>query len=209
MIQGKRNPFVAREGIPFLLLAALACVLSLRFFDIFLAVTFAFLFFVLYLLFRDPPRAIPPVPLGVVSPVDGYVLGVEQIGDGAVQGQAHCIRIAIDSLGAYTARAPIEGKIMDLRSAAARTTVDYQKHALWIQTDEGDDVVLQFKGYRFGLAPRGWIRFGERVGQGQRCAYLRLARIAELHLPIASTVLVQPGQAVVAGSDLIGKVPHP
>ena len=48
-----------------------------------------------------------------------------------------------------------------------------------------------------------------RVGQGQRCAYLRLVRYAELHLPIESKVLVEPGQVLVAGSDLIGKVPHP
>ena len=68
---------------------------------------------------------------------------------------------------------------------------------------------MQFRGYRFGLAPRSFVRFGERVGQGQRCAYLRLTRIAEVHLPIESTVLVKPGQVVVAGTDLIGKVPHP
>jgi hypothetical protein len=28
-------------------------------------------------------------------------------------------------------------------------------------------------------------------------------------LPIESKILVKPGQAVVAGTDLIGKVPHP
>jgi phosphatidylserine decarboxylase len=70
-------------------------------------------------------------------------------------------------------------------------------------------VVLQFDGYRLGLAPRSFVRFGERVGQGQRCAYLRLVRYAEVHLPIRSKVLVEPGQLLLAGSDLIGKVPHP
>ena len=66
-----------------------------------------------------------------------------------------------------------------------------------------------FSGYRFGLAPRSFIRYGERVGQGQRCAYLRLTRLAEVHLPIDGKVLVEPGQVVRGGSDLIGKVPHP
>jgi hypothetical protein len=36
-----------------------------------------------------------------------------------------------------------------------------------------------------------------------------VTRIAEVHLPIAGQVLVQPGQIVVAGADLIGQVPHP
>lgn len=98
---------------------------------------------------------------------------------------------------------------MDLRSVAGDRVVDYQTNALWIQSDEGDDVVLQFQGYRFGLAPQSFMRFGERLGQGQRCAYLRLTRYAELHLPIASKILVKLGQRVVAGTDLIGKVPAP
>ena len=60
-----------------------------------------------------------------------------------------------------------------------------------------------------GLAPKSFARLGERVGQGDRCAYLRLARIAELSVPIAGRVHVKPGQKVKAGIDLIGAVPHP
>ena len=126
-----------------------------------------------------------------------------------LQGEAHRIRIRIDALGTYTARAPVEGKILDLRSVNDERVAEYQTNALWLQTDEGDDVVLQFDGYRLGLAPRSFVRFGERVGQGQRCAYLRLARYAEVHLPIESKVLVEPGRVLIAGADLIGKVPHP
>lgn len=208
-VEGRRNPFVAREGIPFVSLAVLACLLSLRFLDVFFTVSAALLVLVLYLLFRDPRREVSAAPLGVVSPVDGRVVDVDLVDRGVLQGEAHRVRIQINSFGTYTARAPVEGKIMDLRSVAADTVVDYQTNALWVQTDEGDDVVLQFYGYRFGLAPRSFVRFGERVGQGQRCAYLRLTRIAEIHLPIKSKVLVKAGQIVVAGTDLIGKVPHP
>nr|MDJ0700650.1 hypothetical protein [Woeseiaceae bacterium] len=86
--------------------------------------------------------------------------------------------------------------------------VDYRTNALWVQTDEGVDMVLQFSGYRFGLAPRSFVRFGERLGQGQRCAYLRLTRFAEVHLPADNKVKVQPGQRVVGGSDLLAKVTH-
>ena len=208
-MEGRRNPFVAGEGIPFLIVTAVGFVLALRYADIAFAVALALLFFVLILVFRDPRRMVPAAPLGVVSPVDGQVIEVDLADKGVLQGEAHRIRIRIDALGTYTARAPIEGKILDLRSVNDERVAEYQTNALWLQTDEGDDVVLQFGGYRLGLAPRSFVRFGERVGQGQRCAYLRLARYAELHLPIESKVLVQPGQVLVAGSDLIGKVPHP
>jgi len=208
-LQGRRNPFVAGEGIPFLLIAAVAFGFAAHYLDIAFAVAAALLFFVFVLIFRDPRRDIPAAPLGVVSPVDGQVIEVDLADKGVLHGEAHRIHIRIDSFGTYTARAPIEGKIMDLRSINGDKVVDYQTNALWIQTDEGDDVVLQFRGYRLGVAPKSLVRFGERVGQGQRCAYLRLIRIAELHLPIDSKILVKPGQVVVAGTDLIGKVPHP
>jgi phosphatidylserine decarboxylase len=207
-VEGRRNPFVAREGIPFLIMAAVAIYLSLRFLDVFSTVLAALLFLVLFLLFRDPRREVPATPLGVISPVDGRVIEVDLVDKGVLQGEAHRIRIQIDTFGTYTARAPVEGKIMDLRTVASNKVVDYQTNALWIQTDEGDDVVLQFSGFRYGLAPRSFIRIGERVGQGHRCAYLRLTRVAEVHLPIESKVLVKPDQVVVAGTDLIGKVPH-
>ena len=208
-MEGRRNPFVAREGIPFLLLAAVGCVVALRNLEFVLAASAALLFVALYLLFRDPRRSVPPAPLGVVSPVDGSVLSVDTVHQGVLQGDAHRIRFEIDSFGTYTARAPVEGKIMDLHANAAHGAVDYETNALWLQTDEADDVVLQFTGYRLGLAPRAIVQYGGRVGQGQRCAYLRLTRRAEVHLPISATVLVEPGDTVVAGCDLIGKLLHP
>ncbi len=208
-LQGRRNPFVAQEGLPFLILTAVAFFAALRYMDIALAVAIALLFFVLVLVFRDPPREVPSVPLGVVSPVDGQVVEIDRVDRGVLEGEAHRVVIRVDALGTYTARAPVEGKIFSLRSLASGKPTGYPTNALWIQTDEGDDVVLQFRGYPLGLAPRSFIRYGERVGQGQRCAYLRLARFAEVHLPIESKVLVEVGQVVRGGSDLIGKVPHP
>ena len=205
----RRNSFVAQEGIPFLLAAVIAIAVAVRFFNPWFTVAAGCLLLLLYLLFRDPDRAIPGVALGVVSPVDGRILSVDQVEHGLPQGKAHRIRIRIDSFGAYTARAPVEGRVRDLSSMTVDGTTAFKSNALWVQTDEGDDVILQFNGHRFGLVPRSQRVYGERVGQGERCAYLRLTRIAEVHLPIAGQVLVQPGQIVVAGTDLIGKVPHP
>jgi phosphatidylserine decarboxylase len=160
-----------------------------------------------WMIFRDPRRQIPASPLGVVSPVDGRVTAVDLVDRGVVQGEAHRIFISIDMFGTYTARCPIEGVIKDLNTLAAEKVVDYRTNALWVQTDEGDDVILQFHGYRFGFAPAAFVRYGERIGQGQRCAYLRLTGVAEVHLPIAARVLVEPGQRITAGLDVIGRLP--
>jgi phosphatidylserine decarboxylase len=98
---------------------------------------------------------------------------------------------------------------MDLSSKLEGAGGECPVNALWVETDEGNSVVLQFHEYRLGIAPRSFLQIGERVGQGQRCAYIRLARFAEVYLPIAGRVHVEPGQRVHAGNDLIGAVPHP
>jgi len=208
-LKGRRNLFVSPEGMPFILLSVMAFFAAVKYLDVIFAAASALLLFVLYLVFRDPRRAVPAAPLGVVSPVDGRIVGVELSDKGVFHGEAHVLRIRIDALGTYTARAPVEGKVMDLRPVARENAGDYRTNALWIQTDEGDDVVLQFTGYRLGLPPKSSVGIGERLGQGQRCAQLRWTRFAEVHLPAASKILVQQGQLVMAGSDLLGKLPHP
>ena len=207
-MQGRRNPFVAGEGIPYMLVTIVAIVACWHFVGFAYAFIPVPLLVYFFLIFRDPSRAVPAVPLGVVSPVDGYVVSVDRASDATQAGDVQRVVLRVSSLGTYTARCPVEGKIMDLGSAEAegRTAVD--ANGLWVRTDEGDDVVLQFNGHRFGLAPRAFLQYGERVGQGQRCAYLRLTRLAALELPLAARIMVTEGQRVAAGSDVLAKLPH-
>ena len=205
----RRFPVVAQEGVPPLLALMAVAVILVHFVGGWYVVLPLAAFVVLVLLFRDPHREIPPVALGVVSPVDGEVDSIDFTRDAVSQGEAHRIRIRINSLGTYTARSPVEGLIKNLAALAGAKDVDYRTNALWLQTDEGDDVVLQFDGYRLGLAPKALQRYGERVGQGQRCAYLRLTRFAELHLPADSQIEVEVGASVTAGTTLLGYLPHP
>jgi len=187
---------------------AVCFVLALAHLGIAPAVAVALLFVVFFLLFRDPRRDIPASPLGVVSPVDGRVVTTDLVDRGVFQREARRVVIKIDTFGAYSARSPVEGQIKDLLSVASEHSGDHRTNALWVHTDEGDDVVVQFRGYPFRLAPKSFLGFGQRVGQGQRCAYLRLTRFAEVQMPIETKIVVKPGDALVAGMDLIGKLTH-
>jgi len=208
-LRDRGNPFVAREGIPFMVATVVAIFATWQFIGLpYSLVPLAILIW-LFLVFRDPVRAVPAVPLGVLSPVDGTVVEVGLTDNGALNGEAHRILIRVDMLGTYTARSPSEGKIMDFRAAVPESAAVGHSSGLWVRTDEQDDVVLQFRGHRFGLAPLAFLGYGERVGQGQRCAYLRLTRLAEVQLPINSRVNVTAGQKVAAGVDLLAKLPHP
>jgi phosphatidylserine decarboxylase len=208
-LKGRRNALVAREGIPILLACAALAGLCWYVIGWFAAIAPAIVLLILYFLFQDPRRKVPSHPLAAVSPVDGVIVSVNTIDSQVTESAAHQITIRIDSFGTYTARSPIEGALLDYHSLAASQRADTHKPGLWVRTDEGDDVVLQFHGYRFGLVPRAFSRYGERIGQGQRCAYLRLTRFADVFLPINSRINVQPGQRVMAGSDMLGTLPHP
>ena len=207
-MKGRRNPFVAREGFPFLTVALIAIFFAFQFAGINAVIPPAILLVYFLLVFRDPKRNVPAVPLGIVSPVDGTIVDIGLTDKSALHGEAHKIVIRVNSLGTYTARCPVEGKIMDFRGDQPHNQNPGETSGLWVRTDEDDDVVLQFHGHRFGLAPRAFMRYGERVGQGQRCAYLRLTRFAEVQLPLNGRVHVTTGQRVAAGSDVLAKLPH-
>ena len=205
---GRRIPFIAQEGALPMALVAVAGILLYAYLNPWLSIVPLALLVLLFLLFRDPRRPVRAVALGIVSPVDGNVIAVEKTDDCVVQGQAYRIRIRINAHGAYTARSPVEGKVMNLRAHVAESGRECPANAMWLVTDEGDNVILQFSGHRLGLAPRAFVGFGERIGQGHRCAYLRLSRYADVYLSSAGRVHVQPGDYVLAGSDLLGTVPH-
>lgn len=199
----RRKLPVAPEGLPILGALLLATWAIYRYADVVWLAVPLVLFAVAYLVFRDPKRAVPSRALGIVSPVDGRVVDVRSA-PGTPDGQSHQrVLIRVDPLGTYAARAPVEGSVRDPAAAEA----GFPTNALWIRTDEGDDVAMHFKGYRFGLAPRALTRYGERLGQGERCAYLRLVRDVELFVPAASKLDVEPGQRVTAGRDVLGTLP--
>jgi len=200
-------PLIAREGWLPLIATGVACLVSLRLAIYWAAVPLAILLVLLVLLFRDPRRAVPAVPLGIVSPVDGTVVSVETTPIGVLEREAVRIVIKVNSLGAYTARSPTGGLIMDLHEQALGARLRGQD-GLWVRTDSGDDVVLVFRGSRLVGRPRALVRYGERIGQGQRVAYLRLPDYAEVYLPVRLRNTVEPGQDVQAGTDILAELVH-
>ena len=206
-MQGRRYPFIAREGMPFIAAAALLAAWFGYSGDYRLSLIAMMTTVLLYFVFRDPQRPVPASALGIVSPVDGVVTELGTVNSGTLQGDAYRLVIRVSVWGTYAARSPVEGTVRSLASAAAESGGDYATNALWVQTDEGDDVVMGFRRYFLGVPPKSFTRYGERLGQGQRCAYLRLARRVVLHLPIGSRMQVRVGQRLKAGSDLLATLP--
>ena len=90
-MKGQRNLFVASEGIPFLCATGALIGVILKFHGMLYAVLPVALFVYLYLIFRDPRRQVPAVPLGVICPVDGIVVDVVLTNKGVLDGEAQKI----------------------------------------------------------------------------------------------------------------------
>jgi len=162
----------------------------------------------LVLLFQDPWRDIPAAPLGVLAPVDGVVTEITGAGPGILDREAVRVTMRINNFGAYTARSPIEGKVLDPRDNLSDHSRWLDVHGMWVRSDEDDDVVVLIHGAKWLGAPKAFLGYGERVGQGQRFAFMRLARTADVYLPADAHVRVKTGQSVRAGTDSLAELRH-
>jgi len=195
-----RHPQVAKEGWLFIAIAAIIAVtLHYAVSSILAGVVWLIVLFLLFV-FRDPARKIPPSPLGIVSPVDGEVITVDEIHDDYLDRDVKRISINMSSFGVRSVRSPTEGKVQNrwFNTGAEKRP----HHALWVQTDENDDVVIEMIPPKFP-PPVCKVQSGERVGQGARCGFLYLTGKINLFLPKDALVQVAVGDQVTGGSDVV------
>jgi phosphatidylserine decarboxylase len=191
---------IALEGWPWLIGAAIVVVIGLRLGWHQLAGVATLFGIALALLFRDPARVVPPLPAAVYAPVDGRVAAVaEAPGDDGGRDWWR-VRIRIRHAGAYTVRAPIEGTILEI---GERAVVGDQRNGLCVRSEEGGHVMLAFPGRGWLRRPRAFVRYGERLGQGERFAFLRLAPLADVYLPRSARLRVAAGDRVLAGDTVL------
>lgn len=198
---------IAREGWIFIVAALLLGIFAVRLGSVGLGVVALAALVLLMLLFRDPQRPIPSAPLAVLSPVDGTIVSIEYTDRGCLDREATCITVRIDNFGAYSARSPVEGKVLNLQDNYSAGSRLLGLSGLWVRTDEDDDVVVLMDGPRL-LRPRSFIGYGERLGQGSRFAFVRLAHTVRVFIPINSRVEVERGDYVRAGVDVLAMLVH-
>ncbi len=172
----------------------------------------------LLFLCRDPRRAVPPSPLGVVAPVDGRVLRVrEGAWDPFLGREALVLVLRLSPWGPFLVRSPIEGQVMRLwrlrRDGAYPRPRGGQRPAaaglaVWLRTDEEDDVVLALEGPALPLRSRCAVPPGARLGQGQRCGAVYLPARVRLYLPANARLKAEAGRRVRAGEDILASLVH-
>ena len=198
---------IAREGIPLLVAAVIGALL--------LQIYFAgnswpawLLVVVLGWLLRDPQRSTPASPLGIVAPVDGKIIAVEITKDPYLSRESLKISIRMPLSGAFTLRSVTEGNIIQHWMGETIPHGSGHAHAIWLQTDEEDDVVLALHPGRFFGRIACYLSTGDRVGQGRRCGYIPLGAQLDVYLPADSPAQVKVGDKVCGGESILAQFIH-
>jgi phosphatidylserine decarboxylase len=188
-----------------LLVAILVAVVVLHFSGLQVSLPFWGLSLLILVMFRDPERDIPSQPMAVVSPADGRITAVTNTRDPYLDRDSIRVTLQMNPWGVFTTRSPVEGKVLQPPSLPEDARMP---HGVWLQTDEGDDVVMVMMRGRLHTAPRCDIRIGERVGQGKRCGFVHLGGQIDVYLPERSRLDVTVGDWVRSGSDVIATLQH-
>ncbi|MDX1608971.1 MAG: phosphatidylserine decarboxylase [Halofilum sp. (in: g-proteobacteria)] len=165
---------------------------------------------VLFVFGRDPDRVIEAHPLGIVSPVDGWVTGIDTEHDPFLDREAVVARIRQGPLAPTALRSPAEGRVVNMWGGPDMPGRDQgYRMAVHLHTDEGDDIV--FAVGRSPLVPGPldwWVQPGERVGQGQRRGLAGWGRPVAVYVPGDSTAALQSGARVEAGKRVVCELVH-
>jgi len=196
---------IAREGMIPLAAALLAGIVVLHFIGLLQSLVFWLLALLVLILFRDPERDIPSQPLAVVSPADGKVTSISAVSDPYLPRQSIRVVIQMTPYGVFTTRSPVEGKVLEPPNSPEDGN---SPHGVWLQTDEGDDVVMVMARGPLNNDPRCYIGIGDRIGQGKRCGFVHLGGRIEVYLPENCRTIVTEGDTVHSGSDIIAKLVH-
>ena len=211
------HPIIAREGWPFLALAAIVSAVIAYFFCWWSAPFWLATLFILQF-FRDPPREIPAGVGLVLCPADGRVIVVGEAPD-PYRGNVKSVKISIfmNVFNVHSQRSPVDAVVKDVRYSKGlfvnasfdKASSDNERNALILAMDDGTEIsCVQVAGL---IARRilCYVKAGDRLARGQRYGFIRFGSRVDVYLPPGSMPKVAIGDIVKASSTVLAELPRP
>jgi phosphatidylserine decarboxylase len=162
-----------------------------------------------FFIFRNWGRETPSRPLAVVSPLDARVMAVDECHDPFLERPALCVTLRQSWRGEFNMYSPVECRVQQFFRRKTDTAVDASGYlAVWLKTDEADDVVVAMQCRSWPHVFHCMAGAGDRLGQSRRCGFLGFARWAQVYLPPTARPEVRPGQRISAATDVIATLVH-
>jgi phosphatidylserine decarboxylase len=163
--------------------------------------------------FRDPARAIPGADSDIVSPADGKVVAIEDLGATPhYEGPCRRISIFLSPFNVHVNRAPVQGTVSKIlyqhgqyiNAMKPEASERNESNALWMQTPYGPVTVRQISG---AVARRIVCRaaVGRTLERGQKFGMIKLGSRTELYLPPGTEICVKIKDKVRAGSSIVAR----
>lgn len=209
-----RHPIIAKEGWPFLALAAILAGLS-SVYSVYLAIPMWLLFVFVLQFFRDPPRITIEGDDSVSAPADGRVIVIDEAKDPYTNQECLKISIFMNVFNVHSNRIPVSG-IVDTKqyhpgrffnAALDKASDNNERNALLLTTKHGHKVTcVQIAGL---IARRilCYVNEGSEVRKGDRFGFIRFGSRVDLYLPKETKTLVSLGDKVVGGETLVAELP--
>ena len=208
------HPIIAREGWPFIAIAA-AVALALSYFGLWILAFIAWLAVVFIVqFFRDPPRAAPEEPNAVLSPADGKVMSVERARDPYLERDALKVSVFMNVFNVHSNRSPVDGVVRKrwyhagtfVNAALDKASLENERNALHIVTATGVDVTcVQIAG----LVARRilcYVEPGDALKRGQRYGFIRFGSRVDVYVPATAVARVAVGDAVHATTTVLAEL---
>jgi phosphatidylserine decarboxylase len=205
---------VAREGIPFIASGVVIVCVSVLLGNAPLVVATAVLSLFVVAFFRDPEREAHASGKAILTPADGRIISIEQVGDRWSPLGTPTVKISIfmSVFNVHVNRVPISGQISEIKyrpgqffsANLSKASEENECNRITLQTDAGHNVVfVQIAGL---IARRivCWVTEGDDVRAGQRFGLIRFGSRVDLYLPDTAEIGVQPRQKVKAGETILG-----
>ena len=209
------HPIIAREGWPFLAIAAVVAIVltGLGFLLLAFLAWLAFAFILQF--FRDPARAIPQGAKVVLSPADGRIVVVEAARDPYLDRDALKISVFMNVFNVHSNRSPVDGTVANrwyhagsfLNAALPKASLENERNALHLRTASGQDVTcVQIAGL---IARRilCYVDAGATLARGQRYGFIRFGSRVDVYLDPQSRPRVAVGDVVSATETILAEFP--
>jgi phosphatidylserine decarboxylase len=212
---------VAREGVPFILIAAALAVgtfglaLMRRSWPLWLL---AFVLTVIALwvvyFFRDPERTGERGDRLVVSPADGRIVMITDVDEPSfVHGKATRISIFMNVFNVHVNRYPVSGTVKYvhynpgkfMNAAADKASLDNEQMSVGLESDGRLVLVRQIAG---AIARRivTYSKVGDTATQAERFGLIRFGSRVDVFVPTNSKVRVKLGDKPIAGTTVLAEL---
>lgn len=203
---------MVKDGIPWVLIPALAAIVAAFFGLWWIAVPLLGVAAFMAYFFRDPRRVTPDDANTVVSPADGRVTRIEKLSPEDPDSPT-VVSIFLSPFDVHINRSPIAGQVTDLVYTKGRFMIATKDEASLVNeqnalTIKGEKITVVCKQIAGVLARRivCWKKPGDLLERGERFGLIKFSSRTDLVLPPQVEVSVVVGARVRGGVSLIGRI---